>query len=141
MTGFRSQRGKRATDLLGTISAGRRFGESRFAPSQSLEHCSILSLWSPEEHGWEITIFLCFMRLNAPIPVLKTQSSNSAACFFRSTSPGCGTNLSALQLLATQSCLNSRLARLQTAVWVKGEFPGSRQVWVQLQAQGDLGLS
>ena len=79
MTGFRSQRErerereKEPQPCLGPSRQVDALGESSLAPPKPGTFISILSLWSPEEHGWEITIFLCFVGLNAPIPVLKTQ--------------------------------------------------------------------
>lgn len=135
-----SERGKEPQTCLGPSRQVDALGESSLPPPKPGTFISILSLWSPEEHGWEITIFLCFMRLNAPIPVLKTQVQ---ILLFNLGAPvlGVGLTFSALSYLLHRAASTQGLARLQTAVWVKESFLAHVQVWVQLQAQGDLGLS
>ena len=114
--------------------------ESSLPPPRPGTFISILSLWSPKERGWEITIFLCFMRLNAPIPVLKTQVQS---LLYNLGAPvlGVGLTFPALSYLLHRAATTQGLARLQTVVWVKESVLAHVQVWAQLQAQWDLGLS
>ena len=145
MTGFRSQRErerereKEPQPCLGPSRQVDALGESSLAPPKPGTFISILSLWSPEEHGWEITIFLCFVGLNAPIPVLKTQVQillfNLGARVL-----GVGPTFPGLSYLPHRAATIQGLARLQIVLRVKENFLAHVQVWIQLQAQLDHGF-